>query len=60
MSVFTTRYVLPTKYIYLFSVDLRTNRAYFIIQDYVTAFITETECVCCAVRSAHTVYLCVF
>jgi hypothetical protein len=60
MSVFTAWYVLPTKYIYLFSVDLRTNRAYFTIQHYVTAFIPETECVNCAVCSANTVYFCVF
>jgi hypothetical protein len=37
----------------VFCVDLRTNSINWLV------FITETECVYCAVRSAHTVYLCV-
>ena len=44
-------YVLPTHCIYVFCVDLRTNSHYFPIQHYLTGFITETECVYCAVRT---------
>jgi hypothetical protein len=46
------RYVVPTQCICVFCVDLRTNSDYFTVQH----FITETECVYCAVRCAHTVY----
>ena len=61
-------HVLPTQCICVFCVDLRTNSDYFPIQQQLTRFITETDCVYCAVRtgslyiilrSAHTVYLCV-
>ena len=38
-------YVLPTRCIYVFCVDLSTNSDYFPIQHLVTAFITETDCV---------------
>jgi hypothetical protein len=44
----------------VFSVDMRTNSDYFTLQHLVTAFITETDWVCCAVCSAPTVYLCFY
>jgi len=34
-------YVLPTQYIYVFFVDLRTNSHYFPIQYQLTGFLTE-------------------
>jgi predicted GNAT family N-acyltransferase len=51
--------VLPTQCICVFCVDLRTNSDYSLYSINWLVFITETECVYCAVRSAHTVYLCV-
>ena len=61
-------YVLPTLCIYVFCVYLRTAIISLYSINWLV-FITETECVYCAVRtvslyiilhSAHTVYLCVF
>ena len=43
-------YVLPTQCIYVFCVDLRTAIISLHRIDWLV-FITETECVCCAVRS---------
>ena len=57
VTICTTRFniqkchVLPTQCIYVFCVDLRTNSDYFPIQHYLVGFITETECVYCAVRT---------
>jgi len=50
-------HVLPTQCIYVFCVDLRTNSEYFPVQ---LVFITETECVYCAVRSGslNITYVC--
>jgi hypothetical protein len=43
--VFTARYVLPTQCIYVFCVDLRTNRDCFHIQNSSNGLSTEgTEC----------------
>ena len=62
-------YVLPTQRIYMFPVDLRKTAIISLYSINWLVFITETECVYCAVRtgslyiilrSAHTVYLCVF
>jgi hypothetical protein len=39
--------VLPTQYIYVFCVDLRTKSDFITTQN----FVTETECVYCAVRT---------
>jgi hypothetical protein len=47
--------VLPTDCIYVFCVDLRTNSDYFTVQIDWLVFITETECVYCAVRSTFCV-----
>jgi len=45
-------YVLPTRCINVFCVDLRTNSDYFPIQHKLTGFfIKETESVYCAVRA---------
>jgi len=41
-------YVLPTQFIYVLYVDLRTNTVNSIN---CTVFITKTECVYCAVRA---------
>jgi hypothetical protein len=57
--VFTARYVLPTRCIYVFCVDLRTNSDYFTVQHYLIGFYNRDGVCFCAVRSAHTVYLCV-
>jgi hypothetical protein len=43
-------YVLPTHCIYVFYMYLRTDSDYFRTQYYLTGFITETQCVFCAVR----------
>jgi len=43
--------VLPTQCIYAFSMDLRTNSDYFLYSINWLVFITETECVYCAVRT---------
>ena len=60
-------YVLPTQCIYVFCVDLRKTAIISLYNIKWLVFITEMECVCCAVqtgslciilRSAHTVYLC--
>jgi hypothetical protein len=45
-------YVLPTKCAYVFCMGLRTNSDYFAVHSKLT-FITETECVYCAVRTGH-------
>jgi len=42
-------HVLPTHYIYVFCMDLRTNSEAF--PTYLLAFVTKTECVYCAVRT---------
>jgi hypothetical protein len=52
-------YVVPTQCICVFCVDLRTNSDYLLYSINWLVFITETQCVYCAVRSAHTVCLCV-
>ena len=44
-------YVLPTQCIYVFCVDLRTNSDYFLYNIKWLVFITEAECVYCAVRT---------
>jgi hypothetical protein len=36
--VFTARYVLPTQWIYVFCVDLRTNSDYFTVHNYLIGF----------------------
>jgi hypothetical protein len=46
-------YVLPTQCIYVFCVDLRTNSDYFPTQHQLTGFITQTQCVYCAVRTGY-------
>jgi hypothetical protein len=50
----------PQSVFICFTVDLRTNSDNFTLQLEVTAFITETECVYFAVRSAQPFNLCVF
>jgi hypothetical protein len=52
VCVFIARYILPTQCIYVFCVDLRTNSDYFPVQHRLV-FITETECVYCAVRTEY-------
>jgi hypothetical protein len=44
-------YVLPTQCIYVFCVDLRTNSDISLYSIDWLVFITETECLYCAVRS---------
>jgi len=46
-----TFYVLPTQCIYVFCVDLRTNSDYFAVQHWLVVFLTETECVYCALQT---------
>jgi hypothetical protein len=63
-AVRSTFYVLPTQCIYVFCVDLRTNRDYFTVQHWLVGFynwdgvclLRGTFYILC---SAHTVYLCV-
>ena len=43
--------VLPTQCIYVFCVDLRTNSHYFPYNINWLVFITETQCVYCAIRT---------
>jgi len=63
-AVRSTFYVLPTQYIYVFCVDLRTNSDYFTVQHWLVGFYNR-DGVCLLrgtfyiLRSAHTVYLCV-
>ena len=63
-AVRSTFHVLPTQYIYVFCVDLRTNSDYFTVQHWLTCF-RNWEGVCLLrgtfyiPRFAHTVYLCV-
>ena len=45
-------YVLPTQCTYVFCMGLRTNSDYFAVHSKFT-FITEAECVYCAVRTGH-------
>ena len=49
--MFTARYVLPTQCIYVFYVELRTNSDISLYSIDWLVFVTETECVYCAVRS---------
>ena len=44
-------YVLPTQCIYVFCVDLRTNTDFSPYNINCLVFITETQCVYCAVRT---------
>ena len=56
-----TFYILPTHCVYVFCVDLRTNSDYFTVQHWLVVFMTETECVYCAIRSTfcpHSVFMC--
>ena len=63
-------HILPLQHVDVFCVDLRTNSDYFPIQHRLIRFITETECVYCAVRAGylnvmqvsciHRVYLRIF
>jgi hypothetical protein len=48
-------YVLPIECIDVFCVYLRTNSDYFPIQHELTGFITETECVYCAVWAVSSI-----
>jgi hypothetical protein len=47
----------PQSVFICFTVDLRSYSDYFTVWHKVTAFITEPECVYCAVLSTHTVYV---
>jgi hypothetical protein len=64
-AVRSTFYVLPTLFIYVFCVDLRTNSDYFTVQHWLVSFY-NWDGVCLLrgtfyiLRSAHTVYLCVW
>ena len=57
-------YVLPTQYVHVLCVDLRTNSDYFTVQHWLVGFYNR-DGVCLLrgtfyiLRSAHTVYLCV-
>ena len=63
-AVRSTFYVLPTQCIYVFCVDLRTNRDYFTVQHRLVGFYNR-DGVCLLhgtfyiLLCAHTVYLCV-
>ena len=46
-------YVLPTQCIYVFCVDLRTNKDFSLYSINWLVFITETECAYCAVRTEY-------
>jgi DNA-directed RNA polymerase subunit RPC12/RpoP len=51
-AVRSTFYVLPTRRVYVFCVDLRTNSDYFTVQHWLVGFYNWDECVYCAVRSS--------
>jgi hypothetical protein len=53
-----TRYVLPTLYLCAFC-GSENKPIISLYSIYWLVYITETECVYCVVRSAHTLYLCV-
>ena len=63
-AVRSTFYVLPTRCIYVFCVDLRTNSDYFTVQHWLVGF-CNWDGVCLLrgtfyiLRSTHTVHLCV-
>jgi len=46
-------YVLPHSCIYVFCVDLRTNSDYSLYSINWLVFITQTDCVYCAVRTGY-------
>ena len=48
-------YVLPTQCIYVFCMDLRTNRNYFPIQHYLTGFYKRDEV--CLLRGTDWVFM---
>ena len=63
-AVRSTFCVLPTQFIYVFCVDLRTNIDYFTVQHYLTGFYNrDGECLLRGafyiLHSTHTLYLCV-
>ena len=63
-AVHSTIYVLPTQWIYVFCVDLRTNSYYFTVQHWLVGFFNwDGGCLLRGtfyiLRSAHTVFMCV-